>query len=271
MSRTRPDVVDSTPLSPVGPAAETPAILPSLPFIAKPRHLAWEGKRIPLPGLDHPLRHHVKRALDIVLAALLLVLLLPLLLLITATIRLTSPGPVFFVHERCGCRRRPLGNGVVAWEGRTFGCLKFRTMTHLSDQSLHESHVRAYVRGEIAPGPTVKLVGDPRVTRLGAILRRASLDELPQLVNVLRGEMSLVGPRPVPPYEVRHYPTDAYLARFGALPGITGLWQVGGRSRVGFEQMMALDLDYVRRQSLLLDLKILCRTVPAVLTRQGAA
>jgi lipopolysaccharide/colanic/teichoic acid biosynthesis glycosyltransferase len=235
------------------------------------RHLVWEGRSLPLPGVDRPFAHVVKRGLDVVLALLLLIVLAPVLLLILAAVALTSRGPPLFRQQRWGSRRRPAPGGGVAWETRLFGCLKFRTMRRRSGDATHAQHVRAFVRGELdGGGAGFKLVRDPRVTRVGAGLRRTSLDELPQLINVVRGEMSLVGPRPVPPYEVESYPGEWCLARLGALPGITGPWQVDGRSTVSFEEMIRMDLDYVARPSLCRDLGLLCRTVPAVLRGRGA-
>jgi lipopolysaccharide/colanic/teichoic acid biosynthesis glycosyltransferase len=213
--------------------------------------------------------HAAKRLLDVVLAAALLVLLLPLLLLVAVLIKLESPGPVFFAQQRVGSRR--LAGGT--WELRTFRFYKFRSMVRDAGTALHEAHVKAFVEGRLreAGGPAqFKLQHDPRVTRVGAVLRRTSIDELPQLVNVLVGDMSLVGPRPLPVYEVSHYDA-AHWQRFAALPGITGLWQVSGRCDVSFAEMARLDLDYVRRKSLRLDLKILLMTIPAVLSGRGAA
>lgn len=194
------------------------------------------------------------------------------MLLIAAAIKLDSHGPALFVQERVGARPRA-EHGRVRWEVRTFRLYKFRSMVTNADQSTHQEHVRAFVRGHIdgAQGGSArfKLANDPRVTRVGRLLRRTSLDELPQIINVLKGEMSLVGPRPVPPYEVAEYqPADA--ERLMALPGITGLWQVSGRADVSFVEMMRMDRQYVRARSLWLDLKILGATIPAVLSGRGA-
>lgn len=142
-----------------------------------------------------------------------------------------------------------------------------------ADQALHQAHIHAYARGQIdATDPattTFKLTNDPRITRVGRILRRSSLDELPQLANVLKGEMSLVGPRPIPLYEFEDY-QERHKQRFAALPGITGLWQVKGRCQVSFEEQIQMDIEYVRNQSLWLDFKILLLTIPAVLSGRGA-
>ena len=194
------------------------------------------------------------RGLDVLATAILLLLLLPLLLLIGLAIRLDSPGPVLFRQRRVGRGRREF---LVA---------KFRTMQHGADHDVHRDYMLALIESGT---PAPKLAGDARVTRVGAFLRRTSLDELPQLWNVLRGEMSLVGPRPPIPYEVDHYPPH-WFERFTVKPGVTGLWQVSGRSEVSLEQMIGLDVDYVRRRSVLLNVWILIRTVPAVLTMRGA-
>jgi lipopolysaccharide/colanic/teichoic acid biosynthesis glycosyltransferase len=235
------------------------------------RHLVWQDRLLLLPGADRPIVHTVKRVLDLVLAAVLLVLLAPAMLAIAAAVALGSRGPVLYRQERWGARRRRTPDGGVAWEARVFRCLKFRTMVRRADEAAHARHVRAFVRGELdRGGGSFKLEGDGRVTRVGRMLRRTSLDELPQLVNVIRGEMSLVGPRPVPCYEVESYPGEWCLGRLGARPGITGLWQVHGRSVVSFEEMILMDLDYVARPSLGRDLGLLLLTVPAVLRRRGA-
>ena len=201
------------------------------------------------------------RALDIVGSAVMLLALAPVLVAIAIAIRLDSPGPVLFRQRRVGRDRQP------------FTVNKFRTMEHGATHDRHREFVLGLINGEPpqhdAPGPYYKMIGDPRVTRFGRLLRRSSLDELPQLWNVLRGQMSLVGPRPAIPYEVEHYPAH-WFARFAVKPGVTGLWQVSGRSEVTLEEMVALDVDYARRRSLWLNLRILLLTVPAVLGARGA-
>jgi lipopolysaccharide/colanic/teichoic acid biosynthesis glycosyltransferase len=143
-----------------------------------------------------------------------------------------------------------------------------------ADEAIHRAYIRAFVQGNVedadAAKPMYKLTKDPRVTRVGRVLRKMSLDELPQVFNVLRGEMSLIGPRPVPEYEVAEYQESWHYERLAALPGITGLWQVKGRCQVEFDVMIRMDLEYIRRQSLWLDIKILLLTVPAVLIGSGA-
>ncbi len=217
-----------------------------------------------------------KRGLDVVLATALLVLLAPVLIAIVVAIRLDSPGSAIFVQERVGARRRTgagrTGAGRTAWEIQNFPVYKFRSMVNDADQSLHQAHVKAWIDGQVEAsedGAKFKLANDPRVTRVGRFLRKTSLDELPQLVNVVKGDMSLGGPRPVPTYEVAEY-DDWHHGRLAALPGITGLWQVKGRGEVSFDEMIRMDIEYVRTASLRLDLTILVLTIPAVLVGRGA-
>lgn len=213
-----------------------------------------------------------KRVLDLTGALILLILTLPISLVAAAAIPLDSRGPSLYRQRRVGARP-VVRRGRVEWRPRTFTIYKFRTMTQGADDALHRRSTDAYIRGERVPGgdgaAPFKLGHDPRVTRLGRILRATSLDELPQLINVLRGDMSLVGPRPVPEYEVAHY-QPWHRERLQALPGITGLWQVHGRGRVAFDEAVRMDIDYVRNQSVQLDLEILLLTIPAVLARKGA-
>jgi lipopolysaccharide/colanic/teichoic acid biosynthesis glycosyltransferase len=211
--------------------------------------------------------------LDLTIALLALIGLAPVMLLIAIAIKLDSPGPVLFCQQRIGARRR-LVHGRASWEVHKFQVYKFRSMVRDADESLHREHIRQFVRGTLAERQAttakVKLGGDPRITRVGRVLRKSSLDELPQLLNVLRGEMSVVGPRPVPEYEVLEYREAWHHERLATLPGLTGLWQVKGRGQVGFEEMVRLDLEYIRNQSLALDLSILWATIPAVFTGRGA-
>jgi lipopolysaccharide/colanic/teichoic acid biosynthesis glycosyltransferase len=213
-----------------------------------------------------------RRAVGILLAALLLILLAPFLLGIVVLIRLDTPGPAIYVQERVGSRRRRTKTGKIIWELRIFRFYKFRSMTQNADPAVHKEFINRFCRDEIRHQQTglhFKLTNDPRVTRLGRLLRKTSIDELPQLINVLKGDMTLVGPRPLPLYEVAHY-READYRRFAALPGITGLWQVRGRGRVPFGQMIEMDVEYTRRCSLWLDLGILLSTVPAVFSGYGA-
>jgi lipopolysaccharide/colanic/teichoic acid biosynthesis glycosyltransferase len=213
-----------------------------------------------------------KRSIDVILSGLLLLLLLPLLLFIAFLIKLDTPGPVIFVQERVGSHRQS-ENGRTTWMIRCFNMCKFRSMVRNANPVLHQKFIHAYTNGAMEKASTnqsmFKLMNDPRVTRVGAMLRRTSLDELPQLVNVLKGDMSLVGPRPVPVYEFDEY-QDWHRERMASLPGITGLWQVKGRCENSFDEQIRLDIEYVRSKSLLLDLKILLLTFPAVLSRRGA-
>ena len=202
----------------------------------------------------------IKRAIDVVGSLLALLVLAPLFALIACAIKLTSQGPVFFRQQRVG------------QYGARFIFLKFRSMYVNNQADIHKQYVKQLIAGQAAqsPGGVFKITNDPRVTRLGKWLRRTSLDELPQFINVLRGEMSLVGPRPPLPYEVEAYDVWHRRRLLEARPGITGLWQVNGRSRTKFDDMVRLDLQYAREQSLLLDLKILLQTPAAVLSGDGA-
>lgn len=193
-----------------------------------------------------------KRALDLILCAMALPAILPVLGVSAAAVRLSSRGPVFFVQER-------VGQG-----GKTFPMFKFRSM--YADAEARRSEVESMSDRE---GVCVKLKRDPRVTPVGRFLRRWSLDELPQLLNVLRGDMSLVGPRPALVCEVAQYPDHAH-GRHAVLPGITGLWQISGRADIGFDEMISLDMAYVQRVSVATDLRILLRTIGAVLGGRGA-
>jgi lipopolysaccharide/colanic/teichoic acid biosynthesis glycosyltransferase len=221
---------------------------------------------------QHSFYFTLKRLMDLALVIPALVLLSPLLLVIAVLIKVDSTGPVLFVQERVGSRRRT-EDGKTLWEIRNFQFYKFRSMFHDADQSVHRAYIQAFVTGNVQPsevsGAEFKLTADPRVTRVGKFLRRASLDELPQLINVLKGEMSLVGPRPVPVYEAAAYLPHHY-QRLAALPGLTGFWQVKGRGRVTFEEMIQLDLEYIQNRSCWLDLKLILLTIPAILSAQGA-
>jgi lipopolysaccharide/colanic/teichoic acid biosynthesis glycosyltransferase len=226
---------------------------------------------------DRAAFHFFKRVLDLVISLPGFLLLLPLMGVIAVLIKLDTPGPVLFVQNRVGARRRSHA-GYAYWQQVLFKMVKFRTMVEGSNPSIHRAFVRALIHkdwntmaviqgGEFS---TRKLVTDARVTRVGRFLRKSSLDELPQIWNVIRGEMSLVGPRPAIPYEVEDY-EPWHLNRLEAKPGITGLWQIAGRSSVDFDEMVCLDLDYIRRSSIWLDLKILLATPYAVFSAKGAA
>lgn len=197
-------------------------------------------------------QHGPKRFLDVVIATLGLVGSLPLWVLIAIAIKLDSRGPLFHIQERVGLN------------GRRFRIYKFRSMYVDA-----EARLQSLLEYNEATGPVFKMRNDPRVTRVGAILRRSSLDELPQLINVLSGEMSLVGPRPPLPREVEQYRISDYV-RLTVKPGVTCLWQISGRSNCSFDRWMELDRTYVHNQSLGLDLIILARTVWALLSCRGA-
>jgi len=202
------------------------------------------------------------RALDVVVSAVLLLGLLPVFLALAAAIRLDSRGRVLYRQRRVGRDLDP------------FMVNKFRTMHSGAGHETHRQYVIGLIEGQSdtqdAEPNFFKMANDDRVTRVGRLLRKSSLDELPQLWNVLRGDMSLVGPRPPIPYEVEHYPPH-WFERFAVKPGMTGLWQVSGRSELTLEEMIALDVEYARSRSVWLNLRILARTVPVVFAGRGAA
>ena len=219
-----------------------------------------------------------KRILDLTIALWASVLLLPLMALIALIIVIDSPGPAIIVQIRIGARQC-FRNGHTFWQQVSFRFYKFRTMWDDANPQLHQQFIDAFISGdearmaEVQTDPSShtkhKLVNDPRVTRFGKVLRKTSLDELPQILNVIKGEMSLVGPRPPLPYEVEKY-EPWHFQRLTTLPGITGLWQVNGRSSTSFDDMVSLDLKYIEKQSIWQDIKILFNTIPAVLSGKGA-
>lgn len=212
------------------------------------------------PGVRlSPASRAFKRLLDLCLAPVLLVLALPVLLVAVVAVRLDSKGPAIFRQVR-------LGAG-----GRQFRLYKLRTMFVDGDDAAHRAYTAALIAGSASRQDGMfKLVGDPRITRVGRFLRRLSIDEVPQLWNVIRGDMSLVGPRPPLPNEAALY--DAWARqRLSAKPGITGLWQVSGRCRLSFDEMVTLDLRYLQEWSPLLELKIVLKSPVVVLLRRGAA
>ena len=201
-----------------------------------------------------------KRGLDLVLSPMLLLLLGPLILFIAIAVKVHSPGPVLFRQIRIGKHGKP------------FICLKFRSMREDADPGLHRDYMRRLIDNNVAPsqhGGSLKMANDTRITNLGRILRRFSIDELPQLINVLRGEMSLVGPRPHLPCEVELY-EEWHKGRLQVLPGITGWWQIKGRNRVAFDELVRMDLYYIEHMSLWLDLKIILLTPWEALLGKGA-
>jgi exopolysaccharide biosynthesis polyprenyl glycosylphosphotransferase len=194
-----------------------------------------------------------KRVIDLTLAGLSLLTLLPVMAVIALVIKLDSPGPVFYLQERVGLRKRK------------FNMYKFRSMICDAEKKLREiEHLNE------AEGPIFKMSNDPRVTRVGRFLRKTSLDELPQLINVVRGEMSLVGPRPMSLRDVDLFDKGIQRKRFSVKPGITCLWQISGRSNLSFSKWLELDLKYIENWSLLLDVMILFRTIPVVIKGNGA-
>lgn len=195
----------------------------------------------------------MKRGLDVLIATILLLVALPVLLLIAAAIKLSSPGSILFVQERIGLNKQ------------RFRIYKFRTM--IADAESYLSDLKA--KNETG-GAAFKMKNDPRVTGFGRFLRRSSLDELPQLINVLTGDMSLVGPRPLTVKDLESFPESSYDRRFSVKPGITCLYQISGRALLSFDQWMLLDLRYIDHWSLWLDVTILARTIPAVLKGAGA-
>lgn len=208
-----------------------------------------EGERL-LSGSFY--RRFIKRPLDVLASLAGLFILSPVFLILAAMVKFDSRGPVFFKQMRVGK------------DGREFEFYKFRSMVQdaeeLKNKLMHLNELE---------GPVFKISDDPRITPIGRFLRRTSLDELPQLFNVLRGDMSLVGPRPPLPAEVANY-ESWQRQKLSVLPGITCLWQISGRNHIGFTEWMRLDIEYIRRQSLGVDVKILVRTLPAVLLRKGA-
>jgi lipopolysaccharide/colanic/teichoic acid biosynthesis glycosyltransferase len=224
------------------------------PLLYPERRARWERRTI---------YHAIKRGLDILGSLTLLVVLSPLFLLIAALVRLRSRGPVFFGQVRIGQMMK------------SFTMFKFRTMYLDADPRLHHEFVSSFIKAsgqlnEAGKNGFFKLADDPRVTPVGRMLRKTSLDELPQLWNVLRGDMSLVGPRPPLPYELEQYQPWHRRRILEAKPGITGLWQVSGRSRTTFDEMVRLDLRYARTRSLWTDIKILLATPAAVISGKGA-
>lgn len=222
----------------------------------------WVSRTQPIDGCGQATvrgrwRDWVKRSADILLASVGLLVATPVLVAVFCLVRLTSRGPAIYRQERVGSGHR------------AFRMYKFRTMVVNCDENIHREYVSRLLAGGIEPtNGLYKIDRDPRITRLGGVLRRTSLDELPQLLNVLRGDMSVVGPRPALPWEAEMFPPWAE-SRFTVRPGLTGLWQVSGRNRLNMTEGLALDVDYVRRRCFWLDLQILALTVPAVL-RGGA-
>jgi exopolysaccharide biosynthesis polyprenyl glycosylphosphotransferase len=231
-------------------------VVPGAFALMRGRTILSEGMGLPLlevhyPGLDNTQRT-LKRVLDVTVSVAGLVLLSPLFLAVALAVRLDSPGPVLFLQKRVGA------------DEKVFVCYMFRSMQR--DAEVRQADLEPLNEAE---GPAFKIKDDPRVTRVGRFLRRWSIDELPQLVNVLKGEMSLVGPRPLPVRDFLRM-EESHKRRLGAVPGMTGYWQTSGRSDLSFEEMVRLDLYYIENWSLSFDLKIILKTLGAVLRREGA-
>jgi lipopolysaccharide/colanic/teichoic acid biosynthesis glycosyltransferase len=220
----------------------------------------WTVIERPSVKLYKPYYRTVKRFCELILCLILIPIVVPVGLLIAVAIRLNSPGPIFFVQER-------IGKG-----GRPFKMIKFRTMRINANTGAHQDFMKAFVKGMASENnehKTFKPFKSYEVTTVGRILRKTSLDELPQMINVFRGEMSFVGPRPNVPYEVVEY-HDWHKERLEVLPGITGLAQVRGRSGITFDRIVEYDIEYVEKQSLMLDLKIMWWTFTSVVLAKGA-
>jgi lipopolysaccharide/colanic/teichoic acid biosynthesis glycosyltransferase len=217
-------------------------------MLSSPPQTAEPAPFILIPGLPP-----WKRLLDLGLVVLSAPIVLPAMFLLSLLIKCVSPGPTFFRQERVG------------YLGRRFTCFKFRTMVVNADTRVHQGHFSRLVDSNV-PMKKLDAKGDPRLIRFGLILRSLGLDELPQIFNVLRGEMSLVGPRPCLPYEYENY-TPRHRLRHEAVPGLTGLWQVSGKNRTTFEEMINLDIYYARNKSLWMDLKILFKTIPSIISQ----
>ncbi|MGH2543603.1 MAG: sugar transferase, partial [Ardenticatenaceae bacterium] len=231
-------------------------IVPDLFQLSLTRVTLDEIKGVPLIAMQEPVLKGanlaLKRFVDIAISSVALLIFSPIVLLTTVAIKLDSPGPILYRQER-------IGRG-----GRPFTIYKFRSMRVGADEEL----ARLATLNE-ADGPLFKIRNDPRVTRVGRIIRKLSIDELPQLFNVLKGDMSLIGPRPALPQEVAQY-EEWHHKRLEAAPGLTGLWQVSGRSDVTFDEMMLLDIYYTEQWSPMLDTMILLKTIPTVLFQRGA-
>jgi lipopolysaccharide/colanic/teichoic acid biosynthesis glycosyltransferase len=224
---------------------------------------------------ENPVYNLIKRIMDILLASVALIVFSPLMLLVAIAVWLDSPGPIIYVQKRAGKRVILISQGKPLLVTTNFKFYKFRSMYHkpIDNELAHKQWIEAWINGKLNttnnPQEVVKPKNDPRVTRVGRFLRATSLDELPQLINILKGDMSLVGPRPVPVYEVETY-SESHLARLDAIPGLTGWWQVNLRGRGTLDQMVELDREYISKRSLWMDIKILILTIPAVVFGRGA-
>ncbi len=255
----------------------------------------YERRELHLVAADRRVYYAAKRVFDILLAGAMLIFLLPLMAVIALAIYIYSPGSVFFVQRRVGASRQTNGE-LITWVRKDFDCYKFRTMRPNADPAIHQAYIQALIENDkekmtaiqkaatrptekadqkiraasqFAPTRPNKLVDDARIITPGKLLRKLSLDELPQLWNVLRGEMSMIGPRPAIPYEVELY-KPWHLLRLQAQPGISGLQQVTARCTKDFDEQVQLDIDYIEKQSVWLDLKIAIKTPLAIVSARGA-
>lgn len=218
-----------------------------------------------------------KRIMDFTVAFVALMILWPILAIIYVLIKFDSPGNPIFIQERVGTKLKHI-NGKNVWVQQNFNMYKFRSMRANSTSKIHQQFIQAYIAGDeklmaelqqakSSENNKFKLNGDPRITKIGRFIRKTSLDELPQLFNVLKGDMTLVGPRPPIPYEVALY-RPPHLKRLNTMQGITGYWQVNGRSSTSFEEMVELDTEYIQKQNFWLDLKIIFKTFAEVFIKQ---
>ena len=219
-------------------------------FVKDVLEIVWEETKVTMQANGIPVW---KRALDVAFIVFLAPALLPLYALISLWVKIVAPGPVLFRQVRVGYR------------GDHFTCLKFRSMKVGADDGVHKNYLKELIHSD-TPMTKMDVKGDARLIPLGALLRSTGLDELPQLINVLRGEMSIVGPRPCIPYECEDYSSWQW-ERFDTLPGLTGLWQVNGKNRTTFNEMINYDITYARNKSLWLDIKIIARTIPALVAQ----
>lgn len=227
-------------------------------------------------GLDLTAFYIFKRIIDVVISFIVLLFLLPVMVIIAILIKLDSPGPVFFRQTRVGSQKIKDGESFL-WKRHDFSIYKFRSMVNKVSVEVHREYIKAYIdndeekmtRMEGTDSGMHKLVNDSRITKVGKILRKLSLDEIPQFWNVIRGEMSLIGPRPALPYEVNLY-SPRHMRRLDAKPGISGLQQTTARCIISFDDQVNLDIDYVENQSLWLDIKLLLKTPITVFVQKGA-
>ena len=245
-------------------------------WITDSREMAYGGLQQEIARRRRDVYFAAKRLVDVIIAGIALVALLPLLLIVAILVCLDSQGPAIFKQERVTAKRRGNSRGET-WEVGMFTCYKFRSMYNGTKSDLHEAFIEAFIKNDTDGMVEVqgqkshmcKLVNDPRISRIGHFIRKTSIDELPQLWNVLKGDMSIVGPRPAIPYEVEQY-EPWHRARLQAKPGLTGWWQIKGRGSVEFDDGIRQDIWYVEHQSPVLDTLIVLKTPAAVLTRKGA-